>query len=213
MGATLAGERKSFQAGRPIFAIDLNRLADGDWQNQSANPAPFTYGGRFPGGSLVIPIPSPPAAGTPSVSVKPPWFPFYTNDPITGDFQGNFIPGTIGGLLASNLFTALTLDQTQANYVWAAMTATAGVVTGATLTVNTTYPTLAASTSGSAPTAFNVPIGIFDPSQSPATFFNIVGFGNIWCQPYVTELDTIGTGALLTAPFTPSYNWEWGAGN
>lgn len=133
---------------------------------------------------------------------------------MSGNYQANFYPGTIGGLVPGNIFSSLALNQGQANYVYAAMTATAGLVTGATLAASTTAPALAGTTSGSAPTSFNVLIGIFNPAASPSpSLFNVVGFGNIWCQPYVTELDTINTGALLTAPFTPSYNWEWGAGN
>ena len=149
-------------------------------------------------------------AGT--FAAVPPWFPFLTQDG-SGNWQANFLPGTIGGILPGNMFTALALTQNAVNYVYAAMTAVGGVVTAATLTASTSYPTLAAATSGAAPTSFNIPIGIFDLTGATPSVSNIVGFGNIWAQPYVTVFDTINTGSPLTAPFTPWFNWEWGAGD
>jgi hypothetical protein len=140
----------------------------------------------------------------------PPWFPFFTTDG-SGNLQGNFFPGTIGGVLPGNISTPLTLNQAVTNYIWAACTASNGAVTAVTLTVGTSWPTLASPTSGSPPTSFNIPIAIVTPSTT--IFDNVVGFGNIWAQPYVALLDTINTGALTTAPFTPWYNWQWGGGD
>lgn len=142
----------------------------------------------------------------------PPWFPFLTQDG-SGNWQGNFLPGTIGGILPSNYNSALTLAQGQVNYVYAAMTASGGVITGATLTVSTSYPTLASATSGAPPTSFNIPIAVIDLTGSTPNPSNIVGYGNIWAQPYVTSYATAASPTPLSAPFTPSYNWQWGAGD
>ena len=140
----------------------------------------------------------------------PAWFPYFTTD-ISGNAQANFFPGTIGGILPSNMLTPLTLDQVNPNYIYAQMTATAGNLTGATLVASTSYPTLANATSAAPPATFNLPIGLFEVPSNNA--FSLVGFGAIWVEPFIVFFDTINTGTLLTAPFTPWYNWQWGAGN
>lgn len=137
----------------------------------------------------------------------PPWFPFFSLSGPTA--LANFFPGTIGGLLPTNIFTPLSIDQVADNYLYAQMTASAGNLTGCTLASSTTYPTLAAATSASPPTTFNIPLAIFQVPSNNA--INLVGFGNIWVQPAIIFFDTINTGALTTAPFTPWYNWTWGA--
>ncbi len=163
-------------------------------------------------GGITISLPRTKAGGGAATTAPAPWVPFITV--VAGVSKANFYPGTIAGLIPSNMFTPLSLTASVVNYVYAQVTATAGVVTGATLAVSTTYPTAPApATSGTPPTTFNIPIAIFDLSQTPSVASNIVGFGNIWAQPFVTILDTINTGALLTAPFTPWFSWQWGAGN
>lgn len=114
--------------------------------------------------------------------------------------------------MPSNAWGPFTLTQSAVNYIWLACTATAGLITGATVTVGSSAPSLAANTSASPPTSFNILLAIVDLTGSNTNFNNVVGYGNIWTQPYVAFFDTINTGAILTAPFTPWYNWEWGAG-
>lgn len=159
-------------------------------------------------GGLTISLPrQKPATG--GVSAPAPWLPFLTQD-VSGNYQANFFQGTAGGILPSGL-TGIALTQSAINYLYLAMTASAGVVTGATITASVSYPALAPATSATPPATFNIPVAIFDLTPTKPVATNIVGFGNIWAQPYVTILDTINTGALLTAPFTPWFNWEWGA--
>jgi|SRR5580693_753382 hypothetical protein len=210
MGNPIQGEIKSAYPGSPISALDANRQQDAAWQNGAVFPRPFGYGGRYPGGAVDVPI-AQGGATSAATTLYPPWYPFFTQDG-SGNYQANFYPGTLGGIVATNTFTPITLTQSDLNYVYAEVSASSAVVTSVTLAASTTYPTLAGSNSGSPPTSFNVPIGIFDLSQSPPKAYNIVGFGNIWLQPIVTLWDTVNTGALLTAPFTGHYNWEWGAG-
>ena len=150
------------------------------------------------------------AAG--AATIYPPWFPFWTQDG-SGNYQANFYAGTVGGIVPSNMFTPVALTQNQVNYLYLACTASGGIITAATITASTTYPTIAASTSGAPPTSFNIPIGIFDLTGSAPVLHNIVGFGNIWVQPYVSLLTTAVSPTVLSAPFTVTYNWEWGAGN
>lgn len=207
MGFPVSGQMKVFERGDHLRAATVNRMGDNAAENLGIFPGAFDYGGRFPGGTVRIPSPQLSATKT---TVYPPWWPYYTQG--SGNFYANFYPGTVGGLVPSNMFTPLLLTASSKNYVYAQVTATGGVVTGCTLAVSTTYPTLASATSGNAPTSFNVPIAIFDLSGSTPAAFNLVGFGNIWCEPYVTVFDTINTGAPLTAPFTPWFNWQWGAG-
>ena len=204
----ISGQTQPLRRGDPSpGARDYNRLGDALFGLPGVFPSPFGYGGRFPGGDLFVPLQQKGGGGSAAVTIYPPWYPFFTT--VMGAQAANFYPGTIGGLLPTNMFSALALDQTNPNYVYAAMTASGGNLTGATLTASTTYPTIAAATSASPPTSFNIPIGIFTVPTNVAS--NIIGFGNIWVQPFVVLLDTINTGALLTAPFTPWYNWEFGA--
>ena len=207
MGNPISGQAKDWAAGERIRALALNRIGDAAAQNQGIFPGAFDYGGRFPGGTVRIPNSAGSAAA--STTIFPPWYPFLDQD-MSGNYQANFFPGTAGGILTSNGYTAIALTQSQVNYLYLAMTAAGGVVTGATLTASTTYPAAAASTASSPPTAFNLAIAIADLTGTPA-ITNVVGFGNIWAQPFVAYFDTINTGLLLTAPFTPWYNWEWGA--
>jgi len=212
MGNPISGQSKGPALGQylgriALAGIRVQRDDDADTLNLSTLLTMGLYGGRFPGGSVLIATPAPAAAAG---ALPIPWQPFFTQD-NSGNYQANFYPGTVGGILPAGI-TGIALTQGQVNYVYLAMTAGAGRVTGATPTASTTYPSLAASASGSPPTAFNIPLGIFDLTQSPPKSFNIVGFGNIWCQPFVTLFTTINTGSLLQAPFTPSYNWEWGGG-
>lgn len=209
MGNPVNGQEQNLYPGQPVRASLFNRLYDSGQENQGVFPGPFDYGGRFPGGTVRIPNSSGSSAA--SKTTPAPWTPFFTQDG-SGNYYANFYPGTVGGIVPSNMFSAITLTQGDVNYLYLEVTASAGTVTAATIAASTTYPTLASPVSGSAPTSFNVPIGIFDLTQSPPKCYNVVGFGNIWCQPYVTVFDTINTGAPLKAPFTPWFNWEWGAG-
>ena len=204
----LSGQTQPFTRGDPApGARDFNRLGDALFGLTGVFPSPFGYGGRFPGGDLFVPLQQKGGGGGTAVTLYPPWWPYLAG--TSGSQTANFYPGTIGGILPSNMMSPLSLDQTHTNYVYAEMTATSGNLTGATLAASTTFPTIANATSGSPPTAFNIPIAIFAPASSLAE--SLVGFGNIWVQPFVVLFDTINTGALLTAPFTPWYNWEWGA--
>ena len=115
-------------------------------------------------------------------------------------------------MLANGWNSPLALTSGQVNYVYLMMTASGANITGAMLAASTTYPTIAAANSGSPPASFNIPICIVDLTQASPVPYNLVGYGNIWAQPYAALFDTINTGSLLTAPFTPWYNWEWGAG-
>ena len=166
------------------------------------------YGFRHPGGMIFLNN----GQAASAVTLYPPWWPFSTQDG-SGNYQANFYAGSIGGVLPSNMFSPVALTQSMVNYVYAQMTASAGAITGATIAASTTYPTPSSPNSGSAPTSFNIPLGIFDLTGTLPALHNLVGFGNIWCQPYVTVFDTINTGVPLTAPFTPWFNWEWGAGD
>jgi hypothetical protein len=207
MGNPISGQSKDWAAGERIRALGLNRIGDSNAQNVGVFPGAFDYGGRFPGGTIRVPN----SAGSAPPVLYPPWWPFVTGS--AGSYSANFYAGTVGGIVPSNMFSAVALTASSVNYLYLAVTASGGIVTGATITASTTYPTLAASNSGSPPTSFNIPIAIFDLTGSAPVVHNIVGFGNIWVQPYVSLLTTNSTGALLTAPFTVSYNWEWGAGN
>lgn len=160
------------------------------------------------GTSIAFPRQKPGTGG--GVSVMPPWFPTTTG--TSGSYTASFAPGTVGGIVPSNMFSAIALTQNQKNYLYLSVTAAAGVITGSTITASTTYPTLAASNTGSPPSSFIIPVAIFDLTATKPAAYNIVGFGNIWVQPFISLWDTINTGALLTAPFTGHYNWEWGAG-
>lgn len=202
----ISGQSFPSAAGMAVRARDLNRMGDASFQNSQF---PGSSGGRFPGGTIINP--STATGGGSAKTIFPAWYPFFTTN--SGTTYANFFTGTVGGILPSNIFTPVALTASVVNYLWLACTATAGLITAATITTGTTYPTLAASTSAAAPTSFNIPIAIADLTGAKPLIFNIVGFGNIWCQPYVTVFDTINTGALLTAPFTPWFNWEWGAGN
>jgi hypothetical protein len=159
---------------------------------------------------ITIALPPPPPSTGGATIAPGPWYPFTTKDG-SGNYLANFYAGTIGGVLPTNMMDSISLTQNAKNYLYLEVTASGGVVTGATIAASTSYPTLAAANSGTPPTSFNVPIAIFDLSQTPVAIANIVGYGNIWAQPYIALFDTINTGALLTAPFTPWYNWEWGA--
>ena len=212
MGNPISGQSKDWAAGERLRVLALNRIGDSNAQNVGVFPGAFDYGGRFPGGTVRIPN----AAGGSAAAAKtifPPWYPVLSQDPGTGDYEIIFFPGTIAGVLPTNISSVFTLTASSVNYIWATCTASAGVVTSVTLNQGTSYPTLAASTTGSPPTSFNIPLVICDLTQSPPLAFNLPGFGNIWAQPYVTLYDTVNTGALLTAPFTTHYNWEWGAGD
>lgn len=205
----ISGQAGPIRPGGLIYARDLNRVGDSLWQNlmvAGANAA----GGRFAGGSFIYPIAPPGGGGAPAVSIKPPWYPFLTQD-MSGNYEANFFPGTIAGLLATGWNAPLALTQSAVNYIYLACTATGPNITGATLTASTSYPALAGANSGSAPASFNIPLAIADLTGT-ASIVNVAGFGNIWAQPYAALFDTINTGALLTAPFTVWYNWEWGAG-
>lgn len=210
MGNPISGQAKApnfgqYARGVSLAGIRINRNDDADTLNTGALLTTGLYGGRYPGGTVLIS--TPPPGATPAASILPPWWPFITG---SSTFEANFYPGTVAGILATGL-TGIALSAGDLNYIWLAMTATAGVVTGATVTAGTTYPGLAAATSGTPPTSFNIPIAIFDLTGSKPVCYNIVGFGNIWAQPYVSILDTINTAALLTPAFTPWFNWEWGA--
>jgi hypothetical protein len=205
----VSGQTYPQRRGAPIRAADLNRIADGAWLNGTQFGSGFA-GGRFPGGSFIYPIPAPPGSGTPAATIFPPWYPYLTQS--SGNYQANFYPGTFAGLLVTGWNTPLALTQNAVNYIYLAVTATAGNITGATLTASTTYPTLASANSGSPPASFNVPIAVVDLTVATPKIYNMVGFGNIWAQPQAVLFDTINTGQLLTAPFTVWYNWVWGAG-
>ena len=207
MGNPISGQSKDWAAGERLRALALNRIGDSAAQNVGIFPGAFDYGGRFPGGTIRVPNSTGGSAA--AAATNPPWAAYLTQD-MSGDYQGNFYPGTIGGIVPSNIFSPLTLTQAQVNYAFVNCMAAAGLLTSASLSASTTYPTLAGSNPSTPPTSFIVPVGIFDLTASPAKPWNIVGFGNIWVQPFVTLLSTAPTGALLTAPFIPSYNWEWG---
>lgn len=208
MGNLLQGELKAFLPGRMLKARDLNRIMQADWMTQGVWPTMGAAGGRFPGGNVMVPLQSPtPAAAT---TIFPAWYPFFTQD-SSGNYYANFYPGTVGGILPSNMLSALGLTQSVTNYIYLEMSASSGNLTAATIAASTSYPSLASATSGTPPTSFNIPIAIALLGNSPPTIDNVVGFGNIWAQPYEAILDTINTGALLTAPFTPWFNWTWGA--
>jgi hypothetical protein len=208
MGNPISGQAKIVFPGYRLKAQDINRFGDADNQGAGVFPAPFSYGGRFPGGTVVVPNSAGGSAAPAAVTIFPPWYPFLNQDG-SGNYQANFYPGTFAGLLPTGILAALALTQSAVNYIYLAVTATSGQITAATLTASTTYPTLASNNSGTPPAAFNVPIAIADLTLTKPAIANLVGFGNIWCQPFVAFFDTISTGALNTAPFTPWYNWEW----
>lgn len=203
-----SGQNRPLRRGDPISARGLNRVADALWRNlQAPTSAP---GGSFPGGSFTFPPLALPGSGAPAKTIYPPLYPFLTKDGM-GNFVGNFWPGTVAGILPTNIRSALALTQSQTNYAYAAMTASGANITGAAVTISTTYPTLAAATASNPPTAFNIPLAIFDLATAGSEVaLNVAGFGNIWVSPMAFLFDTINTGSLLTAPFTPWYNWIWG---
>lgn len=205
----VSGQNRPLRRGDPIAARALNRLADSAWRNLLAAGA--AAGGSFPGGSFIFPPLVLPSGGS-AQTIFPPWYPFLTKDG-SGNWQMNFYAGTVAGMLASGWNSALALTQSTLNYVYLEMTASGKNLTGATLAASTTYPTLANATSAAPPSSFNIPIAAVDLTAGSPVPVNLVGFGNIWVTPYVAELDTINTGSLLTAPFTPWYNWQWGAGS
>lgn len=208
MGNPISGQSKSAYAGDRLRALRLNRMDDSDTLNRAALLTMGLGGGLFPGGAVLIANPPPPSAPP---SIFPPWYPFITGS--SGSHDANFYPGTVGGIVPSNMFTPVGLTDGDVNYLYLEVTASGGIVTGATIAVSTTYPTLAASNSGSPPSSFNIPIAIFDLSGSSPAVYNTVGFGNIWVQPYVSLLTTAVSPTVLTAPFTVTYNWTWGAGS
>lgn len=205
----LSGQAQPVSRGDPISARMLNRVGEALFQEQLMLPAPFSYGGRFPGGSVAVPFPQ--KSGGSSTTIFPPWYPFLGKN-SSGNYTLNFYPGTIAGLLATNWNSPLALTQNVVNYIYLAVTASGGNISAATITAATTYPTLASANSGSPPTSFNIPIAVVDLSQSSPVPYNVIGFGNIWAATTPILFDTINTGAPLTAPFTPWYNWIWGAG-
>ncbi len=213
MGSPISGQAKSPNLGQysraiALSALRVNRDGDADTQALGVLMTGGLYGGKFPGGMVFL---NNGGGGSGAATIFPPWFPFSTQDG-SGNYEANFYPGTIGGVLPTNAFTPVALTQSVLNYLYAAMTASAGVVTAATITASTSYPALASANSGSPPTSFNIPLGTFDLTGTPI-LYNLVGFGNIWAQPYVTSYATAGSPTVLSAPFTVSYNWEWGAGN
>lgn len=210
MGNPLTGS-PDFRRLAPIKARELNRILNSLWQGQNQFPGPFNYGGRFPGGTVIVPIPSSGGGGSVS-AIYPPWYPYTTKD-NSGNYQANFYVGTLGGIVATSAFVPLALTQNAVNYVYGQVSASGGIVTAVTLASSTTYPTLAASTNGAPPTSFNVPLAIFDLTGATPKVYNIVGYGNIWVQPVVTLQTTTNTGGLLSSPQTQTYNWQWGAGN
>ena len=197
---------------RSVWTADFyNRL--NDFMNRSNNMSVSGPGYlSMTRSSIMIALPKPTAPAAAGGTITAPWVPFTTQD-NAGNYQANFYPGTIGGILPGNMFTALALAQSAVNYLYLAVTSSGGIVTGATITASTTYPAIAASNSGSPPASFNVPVGIFDLTKTSPVLSNIVGYGNIWVQPYVSLLTTNSSASLLTAAFTPSYNWLWGAGD
>jgi hypothetical protein len=210
MGNPISGQSKAAWAGERLRALRINRMDDADTANVLALLSMGFFGGRFPGGNVLVAIPGSSAAG--AATIYPPWYPFETQDG-SGNYQANFYAGTVGGIVPTNMFTPVALTQNQVNYLYLACTASGGIITAATITASTTYPTIAASTSAAPPTSFNIPIGIFDLTGVSPVMHNIVGYGNIWVQPYVSLLTTAVSPTVLSAPFTVSYNWEWGAGN
>ena len=205
----LSGQSRDLRPGGLIYARDLNRVGDALYQH-SLVMAAGAAGARGPGGTFTYPLSSAGGGGAPAATIQPPWYPFLTQD-IHGNEQANFQPGTVAGLMATGWNTPLALTQSAVNYIYLAMTASGPNITGATLTAATAYPAIAAAVSGAAPSAFVIPVAIADLTGTP-TIKNVVGFGNIWAQPYAALFDTINTAAPLTPPFTVWYNWEWGAG-
>src|SRR5580704_4138170 len=76
-----------------------------------------------------------PSTGGSGTTVNPPWLPFTSQDD-DGNYQANFYPGTLGGIVASNIFTPLSLIQSAINYVSASISASGGVVTAVSLTAS-----------------------------------------------------------------------------
>jgi hypothetical protein len=196
---------------RSVWTADFyNRLVEFMRTGQKITISGRGYASRSKDG-VTIALPRI-VGGSGSTAVNPPWFPFTTQD-VHGNYQANFYAGTVGGIVPSNMFSPVSLTQGVTNYLYLACTASGGIITGATITASTSAPTIAASTSGAPPTSFNVPIGIFNLSGAAPVLNNVVGFGNIWVQPYVSLLTTAATPTVLTSPFTVTYNWAWGAGN
>jgi len=145
------------------------------------------------GGQSVSVKPSPVQAGNSSVSP----FDFIGVTSTTCQFQ----PGTIAGLIPTNMFATLTFSSAT-SYLLATCTTSGQKVTAATLSIDSSVPSLPIPTVGAAPGTLYIVLGTFVSSS----FTNFWG-QSIACSPKEVMRVPKSSPTAFELPFT-SY-WDW----
>jgi hypothetical protein len=170
---------------------------DGELRARELQPGPgYTFLRSSGGYSLNIS-----GGGGPSAPVKSPWDQIVssqTSTTITFRFQ----PGSVGGVMPSNIFTDFTATLTDTKWFWVDATTTAGSVSSCTISSGSTQPAPGTAAADAPPSSFKVLIGV----SVNGTYFNVLK-KNISAVP-VESYRTSRTGAgPFELPYTSYWNW------
>jgi hypothetical protein len=150
-----------------------------------------------PGGSSLVVS----GGGGPTAPVKSPWdqsVSSQTTTTITFKFQ----PGSVGGVMPSNIFTDFTAPVSGTTWFWVEATTTAGSVSSCTISSGSTQPAPGTAAADAPPSSFKVLIGV----SVNGTYFNVLK-KNISAVP-VESYRTSRTGAgPFELPYTSYWNW------
>jgi hypothetical protein len=125
---------------------------------------------------------------------------------LTSNSQGRSVikvtPGTIAGILPSNIFDDFQYTAGSDLYIWAQCTASQGIITAVALSAGGSNPVPQSINEGFAPPMLKIPIGMY--KGSTGSTFNFIGAN--WLTPYATLAYTTQDQAGNVKNY---YYWRW----
>jgi hypothetical protein len=141
------------------------------------------------------------SGGGPTAPAKSPWDQIVTSQ-ISGTITFRFQPGSVGGVMPSNIFTDFTAQASGTKWFWVEATTTAGSVSSCTINSGTTQPAMATAAADSPPSSFKVLVSV----SVEGVYFNLLK-KSISAVP-VESYRTSRTGAgPFELPYTSYWNW------
>lgn len=192
--------------GQPITSRTLDNLASASGQGR------VQFGGSVsgmltPGGGSVFARRSLPSQGS-----SPIYFPyevFLSASATPDEFDVVVNPGTVNGLLTSNILSKITQPITSTMYVNLTCTSDGFAITESTISVDSDPPDYVEAEEGAPPSSLKILLGMLyipSPGASPkvyqVVYNSLIVVPSIWIQ--ITDEDPVPFGN----PFTNYYIWN-----